>query len=68
MKEIDVRGLSCPLPVVETKKALKENPEGVKILADSIVSKENISRFAGAMGYNLKTEEKDGIWEIELTK
>jgi tRNA 2-thiouridine synthesizing protein A len=29
MTEIDVRGYSCPIPVVKTKKAMDENPNEV---------------------------------------
>jgi len=68
MTDVDARGLSCPIPVVETKKALKAHPEGIRVLVDSNVCKENVSRFASAMGYNPKATEKDGEWIIKITK
>jgi TusA-related sulfurtransferase len=29
MVEVDVRGFSCPVPVVRTKKAMEQNPKEV---------------------------------------
>jgi tRNA 2-thiouridine synthesizing protein A len=45
--EIDVRGLSCPIPVVKTKKAMEKSPaETVIVLLETEVSKENVLRLA----------------------
>jgi TusA-related sulfurtransferase len=68
MKEIDCRGLSCPEPVINTKRALKESPDGVVVLVDNRVPLENISRFAQAMGYNASSVEKNGEWTITIKK
>ena len=68
MKEIDCRGLSCPEPVINTKKALKESGDGVVVLVDNRVPLENISRFALAMGYNAQSVEKNGEWTITIKK
>ncbi len=68
MKEIDCRGLSCPEPVINTKRALKDSPEGCVVLVDNKVPLENISRFASAMGYNSSSVEKDGEWTITIRK
>ncbi len=68
MKEIDCRGLSCPEPVINTKRALNESPDGVVVLVDNRVPLENISRFASAMGYNSSSVEKDGEWTITIRK
>jgi tRNA 2-thiouridine synthesizing protein A len=57
MIEVDVRGFSCPIPVVRTKKALDKNPnESVTVLVESEVSKENVSRLARSKGYSVKME------------
>lgn len=38
-KIVDATGLACPLPVIETKKALKEMSQGVlEVLVDNIIS------------------------------
>ena len=43
MTEVDVRGYSCPIPVVKVKKAMDENPKEVlTVLIETEVSKENV--------------------------
>ena len=58
MIQVDARGLSCPIPVVKTKKALEDNPEEkVAVLVESAVSRENVSRLAKSKGYLVEVEE-----------
>ncbi len=68
MLELDLTGLSCPEPVVRTKRALKENPQGVISIVDNRAALENVSRFGCAMGYNVKAMESDDTWRIEIKK
>ena len=68
MVELDLTGLSCPEPVVRTKKALKENPQGVISVVDNRAALENVSRFGRAMGYNVNAVESNGAWRIEIQK
>ena len=68
MFEVDCRGLSCPEPVINTKRALKSNPDGVVVLVDNRVPLEIVTRFAHAMGYNATSVEKDGEWKIIIKK
>lgn len=68
MFEVDCRGLSCPEPVINTKRALKSHQEGVQVLVDNRVPLENVTRFAHAMGYNATSVEKDGEWKITIKK
>ena len=68
MTEVDVRGFSCPIPVVRTKKAIEENPkEIVTVLVESVVSKENVSRLAQSKGYSMKVEEVEDGFRLLLT-
>jgi len=68
MVEIDVRGFSCPIPVVRTNKAIEENPnEPVTVLVESSVSKENISRLAQSKGYSIKVEEVEDGFRLLLS-
>jgi tRNA 2-thiouridine synthesizing protein A len=57
LKQIDVRGLACPQPVIDTQQALNESPEGVDILVDSVTAKNNIERFVKLSGYQVDGEE-----------
>ena len=46
MKTVDARGLSCPEPVIMTKKALASKDSSYEILVDNITDKQNVTRFA----------------------
>ena len=68
MIEIDVRGYSCPIPVVKTKQVIEKNPEDVlTVLVETEVSKENVSRLAQSQGYSVKEEEVSGEYHLTLT-
>lgn len=57
MIEVDVRDLSCPIPVVKTKKAIEANPgQAITVLLNNAVSQENVTRFAESKGYHAKKE------------
>ncbi|WP_416197466.1 MAG: TusA-related sulfurtransferase [Sporanaerobacter sp.] len=61
MEKIDVRGMSCPQPVLMTKKAIENRPEGIDILVDNNTAKNNITRFLKNLGYKLEFKnEEDG--------
>jgi tRNA 2-thiouridine synthesizing protein A len=68
MTEVDVRGYSCPIPVVKTKKAMDEEPKDIlTVLIETAVSKENVARLAESRGYAIKVEEVDGEYRLMLT-
>jgi tRNA 2-thiouridine synthesizing protein A len=61
MIEVDVRGLSCPIPVVRTKKAIDANPnQPIVVLVETAVSKENVSRLAQSKKYSVQVEQVAG--------
>ncbi len=69
MIEIDARGLSCPLPVLKTKKAIEqESGEGIRVLVDQATQVENISRLARGQGYEVGVEESGGDYTLILTE
>lgn len=56
-KLIDARGLQCPLPVIETKKVLKEMKEGgVEILVDNEIAVQNLTKMAKQMQLKSSSE------------
>lgn len=68
MTEVDVRGFSCPIPVVKTKKAIEENPnQSVTVLVETVVSKENVSRLAQSKGYSVEVEEGPDGYRLLLS-
>jgi len=61
-KIVDCRGLACPQPVIETKKAMAEAGT-VTTIVDNDTAKMNVSRMASKEGYAVEVEEKDdGIY------
>jgi len=67
--EVDARGLSCPLPVVKTKKTIDESPnEEIIVLVDSQVSKQNVTRLAENKGYSVNIESVGDEFRLKLKK
>lgn len=51
---IDVRGLSCPQPVIKTLARIKELQTGaISILVDSFTAQENVCRAVTAEGWQV---------------
>lgn len=60
-KSIDVRGLTCPQPVLNTKKALDEgNFSILEIIGDSEAAKENVTSLLHKMNYQILSTSQDG--------
>lgn len=69
METIDARGLSCPQPVLMTKKALSKKEAAYTILVDTKAAKENVTRFAGHSGYDVAAEVTDNeYYTLSLTR
>lgn len=50
MFKIDALGKACPLPVIETKKALRDH-EAVETLVDNEIATQNLRKMAEQLGY-----------------
>lgn len=58
-RTIDARGLNCPLPVVNAKKAAQEMQGGVlTVLVDNEIAVQNLQKFAKQKGYTATGEKK----------
>jgi len=74
MSEIKVEciGETCPVPLVETRKALRKAQEGdiVEVIGTHPSSKKEIPMAVKAMGLELLdvAEEKDGTWKIRIRR
>ena len=66
-KIVDARGLACPLPVVNAKKAAAEMKEGgvLTVLVDNEIAVQNLQKFAKQKGY-ASTGEKKAEKEYEV--
>lgn len=67
MKTIDCRGLSCPEPVVRTKRAISGEKE-LTVIVDNIAAKENVSRLANALSYKVTVKEAGGEYTLTIKK
>ena len=71
MKKIDCLGKVCPIPVIETKKMIKENPDEVdfEILVDNEVATQNLAKMAKELKIESSSEKiEDGIYKVTLKK
>jgi len=69
MRTIDCRGLACPQPVLETKKALEDQEAGeVVVLLDNAGSKENVRRFAESQGHRVSVSEGKGVFKVRIER
>jgi len=59
MKNLDCRGLACPGPVIQVKKALEETPPGgsFSLDVDSEASRDNVCRFAESRDADVRIDE-----------
>ena len=59
-KIIDCKGMACPLPVVNAKKAAEELNTGdvLTVLVDNEIAVQNLSRFAEHKGFGVSAEKK----------
>jgi TusA-related sulfurtransferase len=61
-KELDARGLNCPLPILKAKKALSEMRSGdvLKVVATDPGSMRDFQAFARQTGNDLVQQDKAG--------
>lgn len=68
MIKIDTCGMGCPQPVLMTKKALDQNPEGADIIVDNNTAKCNVERFIKNAGYQMEIIEDGETFIISARK
>jgi len=68
-QRIDVRGLSCPLPVVNVRNILLEIKNGIlEVLVDTGTSKDNITRMAINIGWKVEIKEEGDEYLLTISK
>ena len=67
---LDVRGLSCPLPLVHAKRALASMATGetLVVLATDPEAPIDLAALAADEGHGVLRERCGGEWRITLTK
>ncbi len=64
---VDVRGETCPVPLVETRKAIRKAKKGevIEVTGNHAPSKEEIPMAVESLGLELvSVEEKGDEWKI----
>ncbi|WP_197328527.1 sulfurtransferase TusA family protein [Ralstonia syzygii] len=70
-KEIDARGLNCPLPILRTKKALADMQSGevLKVLATDPGATRDFQAFAKQTGNELLAHsEQDNVFTFYMRR
>lgn len=70
-RELDVKGLNCPLPILRTKKALSEMESGqvLRVLATDPGSIKDFAAFARQTGNELlEQSEEDRVFEYFIKR
>jgi TusA-related sulfurtransferase len=69
--KVDCTGETCPVPLVETRKALRKAKPGdiVEVIGTHPSSKKEIPMAIKALGLELlDIQEKDGVWRIRIRR
>ena len=69
--KVDCAGETCPIPLVETRKALRKAKEGdiVEVIGTHPASKKEIPMAVKALGLELiGVQEEGGMWKIKIRK
>lgn len=68
-REIDLRGLACPEPVIRTKRLLDDKSvQRVQALVESEVNVKNLARLARSQNVSMSCSNEGDFYRIVLTK
>ena len=65
---VDARGLSCPQPVLLSRKAIQAGDFPIEVLVETVTSRENVRRAAEKLGCAVQVEEAGDDFKLALTK
>jgi tRNA 2-thiouridine synthesizing protein A len=69
--KVDVKGETCPVPLVEMRKAVRKASPGeiIEVVGTHPASKKEIPMAVDALGLELvEVTEEDGVWKIKIRK
>lgn len=69
--KVDCTGETCPIPLVETRKAIRKAKEGdlIEIIGTHPSSKKEIPMAVKALGLELiDIQEDNGVWKIRIRR
>lgn len=66
---LDLKGMQCPKPVLETQKAFKNQElTEFELIVDNLSARENLKRLAASKGYKSEVIEADGIITVNVSR
>jgi len=68
---IVVKGLTCPAPLVETRKKINKMQVGqtIEVIGDHAPSKKEVPEIMEELGHEiLSVTEQDGVWYVLIKK
>jgi tRNA 2-thiouridine synthesizing protein A len=70
MKHIDARGLSCPEPVIQARRAAADMRAGdqIEVLVDAGAARDNVLRAVRSLGCDAESVDSEGDFKILVTK
>jgi len=66
--EVDARGLSCPQPVILTRRAIQAGKFPIEVLVETVTSRENVRRMAEKAGLRVQVEELGDEFRLTIAK
>jgi tRNA 2-thiouridine synthesizing protein A len=64
--EVDVRGLSCPEPVLRVREEMARGCI-LMVLVDNATARDNVQRLAATRGWGVQTTQDGAAWRLHLT-
>jgi TusA-related sulfurtransferase len=66
-KNLDMRGYSCPIPLLRTRDALL-TCDDLTVLIDEPAARENILKFAASQNYRAESINGNREWTLHILK
>lgn len=66
-KKLDMRGYSCPIPLLRTRDTLA-TCDDLTVLVDEPAARENILKFANSQHCTVDCADGKGEWSIHIVK
>ena len=68
MRKLDARGMSCPEPVLITKRVVDLGENHIEVMVDSAAAKNNVEKFLTSNGYKITIEEEEEFYTLKGRK
>jgi len=70
MESVDARGLSCPEPVLRTRRAIAQLAPGeeIEVLVETVTSRENCLRAVRSLGCTALVEETGDGFRLRIRR